>query len=65
MIGRFIYPSQGKGKVEGPKLRKSARILKRSMRALKNGKFNSQGQPMFNRDPQIKMELVFQEKRLG
>ena len=47
-IGRFIDPSQGKGKSKEPKHR-SERILKRTMRALKRGKVNKQGKPMFKK----------------
>ena len=46
-IGRFIDFSKGKGNVEELKIRRSARILKRSMRALKKGNANKQSQPMF------------------
>ena len=45
-IWRFIDLSQGNGNVEEPKLRRSMRILNRSMRTLKKGNANKQGKPM-------------------
>ena len=45
----FIDLGQSKVYVEEPKLRISMRILKRSMRTLKKGKANKQGQPMFKK----------------
>ncbi|TMX01870.1 hypothetical protein EJD97_023344 [Solanum chilense] len=62
-IGRFIDFSKGKGNVEESKIRRSARILKRSMRALKKGNANKQSQPMFKkRDPNRDGTSVSKEK---
>ena len=64
-IGRFSDLSLGKGNVEEPKLRRSERILKRTMRALKRGKVNKQGKPMFKKRASNQDGASVSKEKLG